>query len=230
MVESGAGGPWGKGGFALVSKMFLEAVEVDAGKRIARRDRAAGAGIAAFKMDFADSEADCAAFVFAEESVFPEGGNIFEFEGGAKALADVFERKAGEPSGNGFEGGGGDDGGAVGYGIVRETAGGITDDDLLLEEATEPLGSVFVAVGKSEGPGRDFASIGGGGESDEGEVGRVGSTDVVDEGSAFAIDPFAVDRIESPGAVESETTGRGDAGFGDGDGVHRFDGMEANVG
>ena len=52
----------------------------------------------------------------------------------------------------------------------------------------------------------------------------------MDEGSALAIDPFAVNGIEGPGAVEGETAGGRDAGLGDGNGIEGFDGMEADVG
>jgi hypothetical protein len=51
----------------------------------------------------------------------------------------------------------------------------------------------------------------------------------MDGGGALAVDPFAVDGVEGPGAVESEAAGGTDAGFGDGDGIERFDGVEANV-
>ena len=67
----------------------MEAVEDFAGLRIAGRDGAAGAGVAAFEMDFADGEADGAALVFAEEAVFPKGGDTVDFESGAETLADV---------------------------------------------------------------------------------------------------------------------------------------------
>lgn len=79
MVEAGAGGPWGESGLALLGEAFLEAVESDAGEGIAGRDGAAGAGIAALEMDCADLEADGAAFVFAEELIFPEGGDTIDF-------------------------------------------------------------------------------------------------------------------------------------------------------
>ena len=85
MVEAGARGPGGEGGFALTGEVLLEAVEILAGLGIARRDGAAGAGVAAFKVDFADSEADNAAFVLAEELVFPEGGQLFAESGPLRA-------------------------------------------------------------------------------------------------------------------------------------------------
>ena len=64
-----------------------------------------------------------AAFVFAEELVFPEGGHAINFEGGAEAEADFVEGEAGEPFANGLERSGGDDSGAVGDGVVGKTAG-----------------------------------------------------------------------------------------------------------
>ncbi len=49
-------------------------------------------------------------------------------------------------------------------------------------------------------------------------------------GSAFAIDPTAINGIEGPGTIEFEAAGRADAGLRDGDGVEGFDGMETDVG
>src|SRR5258707_15605496 len=46
---------------------------------------------------------------------------------------------------------------------------------------------------------------------------------------AFAVDPFAVDGVERPGTVESEAAGGADAGFGHGDGIEGFDGVEADA-
>ena len=85
MVEAGARGPWRQSGFTLVGEMFLEAFHGDAGERIARGDGATGAGIAALEMDFADLEADGATLVFAEELIFPEGGDATDLESGAEA-------------------------------------------------------------------------------------------------------------------------------------------------
>src|SRR5882762_8889543 len=48
-------------------------------------------------------------------------------------------------------------------------------------------------------------------------------------GCAFAVDPFAVDGIEGPRAIEGESSGRADASFGDGDGIEGLDGVEANI-
>lgn len=232
----------------------METIEDDACARIARRNRTAGAGIAAFKMNVADGEADGVAFVFGEELVFPEGGDAANFERRAETLADVVDGKTGKaietegreiprlswndglvlvwgkPVGNGLERGGGHDGRAVGDGVVREAAWGIANDDALLEEDTKPFGGFLVSFGEREGARGDFARVGGDGEGNGGKVGGVVGADLVDEGSALAVDPFAVDGIESPGTVESESTGRGDAGFGDGHGVEGFDGMETDAG
>ncbi len=102
MVEAGARGPLGERGFALLGEVFLEAVKRDSCMRIARGYGAAGAGIAALEMDFADLEADGAALVFAEELIFPEGGDASDFESGAKAEADVVEGESGEPFADGL--------------------------------------------------------------------------------------------------------------------------------
>jgi len=143
----------------------LEAVEVFSGERIAGRDGTTGAGIAALEIYFADFEADYAAFVFAEELVFPEGGDAVDFQCGAEALAGFVECDAGEtlgqrgkpfvpqgkPLGDGLQRGGGDDGGAACNGIVGKTVFGVADDDLLIEEDAEPFGGVIVGFGEGEG-------------------------------------------------------------------------------
>ncbi len=76
---------------------LLEAVDGFAGVGIAGRDGAASAGIAAFKMNIADGEADGATLVGTEEAVFPECWNAGEFESGAEAKAEVVDGKATEP-------------------------------------------------------------------------------------------------------------------------------------
>jgi len=100
---------------------------------------------------------------------------------------------------------------------------------LLVEEDAEPFGGVFVGTGEGESARGDFAAIARDGESDFAEVGGVVGTDEMDGGSALAVDPFAVDGVEGPGAIEGEATGGADAGFEDGDGIERFDGVEADV-
>ena len=102
MVEAVAGGPWGQRGLTLVGESFWKPSRLcRCGDRAG--DGAAGAGIATFKMDFADGEADDAAFVFAEELVFPEGGDAVEFERRAEALADVFQGRPENDSGLGID-------------------------------------------------------------------------------------------------------------------------------
>jgi hypothetical protein len=236
VVEAGAGGPGGKSGFAELGEAFLEAFEDFAGLGIAGRDGATCAGIAALEIYFANFEADYAALVFAEELIFPERGDPIYFQSGAKALAGFIERDAGEPlrargkpPRDGFERGSGDDGGAACDGIVGETVLGVADEDLLVEEDAEPFGGVIVGAGEGEGARGNFAAIAGDGEGDLAEVGGVAGADEMDGGSALAVDPFAVDGIEGPGAVEGEAAGGADAGFGDVDGVERFDGVEADV-
>lgn len=146
VVETGAGRPLGERGFAELGEMLLEAVENGAGVGIARRNGATRAGIAALESDFTDGEADDAALVVTEETIFPEGGQRFatggaeridiDFESRAETLAGFVQGNAGEPFADGLERGGGDDGGAVGDGVVWKTAGGIANDNLLIEENT----------------------------------------------------------------------------------------------
>jgi len=236
VVEAGAGGPGREGGFTELVEVFLEAFEDFAGLGIARRNGAAGAGIAALEIYLADFEADYAALVFAEELIFPEGRDAVDFERGAEALADFVEsdprktlRRWPEPLNYRFEGGGGDDGGAAGDGVVGEAVFGVADQDLLLEEDAEPFGGVFVGTREGEGSFGDFAAIAGDGEGDFAEVGGVGGADEMDGGGALAVHPLAVDGEEGPGAIEGEAAGGTDAGFGDGDGIERFDGVEADV-
>ena len=86
-----------------------------------------------------------------------------------------------------------------------------------------------MGFGESECTRRYFAAITWDGESHRADVGGVNGADEVDDGSAFAVDPFAVDGVKGPGAVVNEAAGRGDAGFGNFDGVERFDGVETEV-
>src|SRR5216684_3253990 len=74
MVEAGGRGPGRKSFAAQVAEAFLEAGDFGGGLRVARRDGAAGARVAALEMDFADAEAHHGALVFAVEPIFPERG------------------------------------------------------------------------------------------------------------------------------------------------------------
>ena len=87
MIEAFLRRPWRQRGFAELGEAFLEAVESFAGAGIARGDGAAGAGIAAFKVNVTDGEADGAAIVGAKELIFPEGGDAVDFDSGAEAQA-----------------------------------------------------------------------------------------------------------------------------------------------
>jgi len=80
VVEAGVRGPGRESGFTELGEALLEAFEDFAGLGIARRDGAAGAGIAALEIYFADFEADYAAFVFAEKLIFPEGRDSVYFQ------------------------------------------------------------------------------------------------------------------------------------------------------
>src|SRR5882762_10348464 len=76
MVEAGCWRPGRKSFAAEVGETLLEADEVGCGLRVTRGDRAAGAGVAALEIYFADAEAHYAALVFAVELVFPECGQV----------------------------------------------------------------------------------------------------------------------------------------------------------
>ncbi len=179
------------------------------------RDGATGAGIAALEGNFTDAEADDAALVFAEETIFPESRALLSFqERFGKRRRTSSRVRPGNHSRDGLERSGGDDGGATGDGVVGEAAGGVADDDLLLEENAKPFDGIFVAAGKSKvragmwrlSPGAERVTLLEMGNSWRGCV----------DGEALAIDPATVDGIESPGAIEGESTGRADAAFGDG--------------
>ena len=99
---------------ALLSEMFLKTDGVGAGVRIARRNRAADAWIAAFKGDFADMETDYAAKFSAEELVFPEWWHAVEFQSGSETQTGFSDSHAGKPFADGLERGRGDDRWTVG--------------------------------------------------------------------------------------------------------------------
>ena len=98
MIEARSGGPGRQRGFAELGEALLEAVDGFAGAGIARGDGAAGAGVAPFKMDVADGEADGAAFIGAKKLVFPEGGDAIDLQSSAEAEAEVVDGEAFEPS------------------------------------------------------------------------------------------------------------------------------------
>ena len=76
-----------------------------------------------------------------------------------------------------MEGSGGDDGGAVGDGVVGEAAFGMAHDDLLLEENAEPFCGFLVGFGKSKGAGGNAAAVAGDRECDGADVGGIGGAD-----------------------------------------------------
>ena len=84
MLEAVGVGPGRKMRAALLSKMFLKADGVGADARIACRNGAADAWVAAFKSDFADMETDYAAKFSTEEMVFPEWRHAVEFQSRAE--------------------------------------------------------------------------------------------------------------------------------------------------
>ena len=124
-----------------------------------------------------------------------------------------------EPFAEGTQGGCGDQRWPVGDGVVRKAVRGIADDDLLVKENTEPFGSVFVGVWKRESAGGDLPGVAGDGKGDRANIGRIGGADEADRGSALAVDPFAVNGVKGPGAVEGKTPGGTDDTFVEIDGI-----------
>jgi hypothetical protein len=226
VIEARTGRSAGKRGLALLRKAFLKAVKVDAGAGIARRDGAPGAWIAPFQLNFTDRKTNGAAFVFPEELIFPEGGDAIDFKGSAEAPADIIDREAREPAGDGFKCRSRNDGRSIRDGVVGETTFGVANDDLLLEEDAEPFGGVFVLLGKRESARRNFAAVGRNRKRHFAKVVRIDGANVVDQGSALAVDPFAVHRIQRPGAIESQAAGRRNVRLGNGHRVESFDGMK----
>ncbi len=246
MVEAVGWRPTGKRCLALLGEEFLEAVVVATGEGGAGGDGAAGAGIAPLKINFADFEADDVAFIGGEELIFPErrqgfavgggGGIDVDFEGSAEAQADLFQGHPGQPFGaqgkpiaDGLQAGSGDDGGAVGDGVVWKAFGRVTDNDLLIEEHAEPFGGVFVSGGEGESTRGNVARVVGDGEGDGSQVWSIVGADQVNGGSAFGVDPFAIDGIESPGAIMGQAASRPDMCLRDRNGVKRFDGVDADL-
>ncbi len=64
---------------AQFAKALLKPGDISARVRIAWRNRAARAGIASLKTDFADAEAHGVAFFFTEELIFPERRDAVDF-------------------------------------------------------------------------------------------------------------------------------------------------------
>src|SRR5258708_8197681 len=164
MVEAGGWGPGRQSFAAEAAEALLEGGDFGAGLRVACGEGAAGAGVAAVEVDFADAEAHHAAFVFAVELIFPERGQMsvrarsfrgdfrpgnlsaIDFERGAKAPARAVERQAGEPVADGSQRRGGNNRGAAGDGVVGKAFGRVAHQDLLLQVDAEPFGSVFRAA------------------------------------------------------------------------------------
>src|SRR5271155_3999438 len=112
MVEAGGWRTCGQVCTALLGEVLLEADQFGAGSRVARRDGAASAGIAAFKIYVANFEAHRAARVIAKEVVFPKRWDAVNLQVGAKTQAHVFRGER-EPFRHRFKAGGRDDGRAA---------------------------------------------------------------------------------------------------------------------
>src|SRR5713226_7672383 len=153
MVEAAGGGPGGQSFAAQIAETLLEADDVGAGLRVASGNGAAGAGMAALEMDFADAEAHNAALVLTVKLIFPERGQFpirarpgvghVDFERGAKALTRIGERQSGEPIADGLQRRGGNNRRSIRDGVVGKAFGRVAHQDLLLEVDAEPFGGIF---------------------------------------------------------------------------------------
>src|SRR6266478_5877973 len=247
MVEAGGVGPRRQSFAAQVAETLLEAGDFGAGLRVACGDRAAGAGVAALEVDFADAEAHHAAFVFAVELIFPERGQMsvrarsfrgdfrpgnlsaIDFERGAKAPARAVERQVREPLADGSQRRGGNNRGAAGDRVVGEPFARVAHQDLLLEIDAEPCCGVFSSAGEGKRARGNIAAIARNREGDGAEIRRVGGADQVHRSSAFAIDPAAVDRKERPSPVVFESAARPDTRLVHRHRIERLDRMQADA-
>src|SRR5262249_38857033 len=155
---------------AKLAEEFCEAGPVFSGAWIARRNGTAGAGIAAFKRDFADFETHDVIFIGSEELVFPKRRYTFDLECGAEAFARFIQRDSGEPVADRLQGSGGDDRGAGSEAVVGKAFARVADDDRLLEIVAEPLCG-FLRFGRELDANRlNAAVIFGSGEADAREI------------------------------------------------------------
>src|SRR5882762_2154965 len=242
MVEAGGGGPGRQSFAAQVAETFLEAGDFGAGLRVATRNGAAGARVAALEVHFADAEAHHAAFVFAVELIFPERGQVSvgtrsllgnfgatDFERGTKTLARAVEGQAGEPVADGSQRRGGNNRGAAGDRVVGEPFARVAHQDLLLEIDAEPFCGVFRAAGEGKCSRGNVAAIAGNRKRDGVEIRRVARADQMHRGGAFAIDPAAVDGKERPSAVVLESAARSDTRLVHRHRIERLDRMQADA-
>src|SRR5712692_8502749 len=80
---------------------LLKAGELRASVRIARRDRASRAGMAALEIHIADAKAHRRVGFRAEKLVLPERWDAIQFQRGAKAQPHVAGSQPGKPRGHG---------------------------------------------------------------------------------------------------------------------------------
>ena len=66
---------------------------------------------------------------------------------------------------------------------------------MLVKENAEPFGGVFVGSREGEGASGNVAAIVGNGEGDGVKVRGIGGANEMKDGSAFGVDPLAVDGI-----------------------------------
>ena len=208
---------------------LLEAIEHHAAKRIPRRHRATRTGIATLERNIPNLKAHHAAFIFAEQTVFPERRHSIDFQRRAKALPYIVDRKPRKPFAHTLQRSGRNNRGPVSDGVVRETARRITHDDLLLKEHAEPFRSVFVCGREVEGANRNLPAISRHGQCNTVKIRRIIGTNQVNRRCALAVHPTPIDGIQRPGAVQRQSSRRPDAPFRNTDRVERFDRVQTYV-
>src|SRR6267142_557196 len=229
MIEAPAGRPGWQIGSPQFAKALLEPGDISARVRIARRNRAARAGIAALKIDFANAEAHGAAFFPAEELVFPERRNTIDFQSGAKAEPHVTRGQAREPGGNRIQGSGRNNGWTAGDGVVRKAFERIADGDLLLEVRAEPFGGASRIGRKRKRTCGNAAPVAWNRERHGSEIGSVRGANQVDGRSPFSMDPLPVRRVERPCAIQLKPAARADARFFHRNWIQRLNGMKLDM-
>jgi len=230
MVEASLRRPNREIGAPKIGEAFLEAWDDFSRVWIARRNRAARAGVAALEIHFANAEAHGTAFSFAKELIFPERRDTVDFERGAEALARFVDLHAIEQFAYSLQRCRGNDCRPVGDVVVGEALCGVTDGDGLLEKAGKPLGGRCGIAGEGECLSGNCPAISGNRQGDGADVWRECRANQVNRRGALAVHPLPIRGIERPGAVEFEPAARADTRFAHVRRVKRLDRVKTNVG
>src|SRR5882724_3074957 len=133
VVEASGGRCRRQGITAHFAELLLEADEIFASVRIARRYRASRARIAALECDVTYFEAYRIIFLFAEKLVFPERGHAVDFESSAKAFARVVQFESWEKIADRLQRCGRDNGRSRSEPVIGHALWHVAHDDSLLK-------------------------------------------------------------------------------------------------